>query len=302
MKNTILFLFTALLLACSQDQTDHEKNTDAVDNNPVITANTNKTLNKPTKTDRVFSELTQFKILSITESLYENAPALQLNLTLPIDSKQDVNALISVMGGNDGSQKMSGGWIYADGHTSLYFPFIEAEAQYRVIVDKDLLAFNGKKLSKGLVKDIHTRPFQKKVRFTSKGSTLMKDSNVLPIEAVNVDAVDMKFWRIDSDKYAEFLQMSYLNEIYSLEHLDKIAKVVYTAQFDLDMIKNKREKHNISINNIAPLQQAGLYFVTMLPHDKYSYKVESTWFVSTDIGIHSRFYPHSLVVFTHKIP
>jgi uncharacterized protein YfaS (alpha-2-macroglobulin family) len=302
MKNTILFLFTALLLACSQDQADPEKNTSAVDNNPVITANTVKSFNKPIKTDRVFSELTQFKILSITESLYENAPALQLNLTLPIDSNQDVNALISVMGGNDASQKMSGGWIYADGHTSLYFPFIEAETHYRVIVDKDLLAFNGKKLSKGLVKEIDTRPFQKKVRFTSRGSTLMKDSNVLPIEAVNVDAVDMKFWRIDSDKYAKFLQMSYLNEIYSLERMDKIAKVVYTAQFDLDMIKNKREKHNISLKNIAPLQQAGLYFVTMLPHDKYSYKIESTWFVNTDIGIHSRYYPQSLVIFTHKIP
>ncbi len=299
-KTLILITIIFLLTSCTDDSSQANKSTDAVQKvvQPQLIPS-----NKSLKREKInYSDLTEFKVLSITEGLFENAPALQVNLTLPVDGKQDVDSLIKVFTGKESNQLVKGGWIYDENTSSLYFPFIEADTHYKILVDKDLIAVNGKKVKTGFVKDLNTRPYQKSVRFVSKGSTLLKDSNVLPIEAVNVEAVDLKFWRINPDKYAQFLQMSYRNEIYTLERMYKIAKVVYTAQFELNSEKNKREQHDISIKGIEEVQKAGLYFVTMMPHDMYAYNIQNTWFVSTDIGLHTRKYDESLVVFTHQLP
>ena len=298
MKKYFIIIALTFLTACNEKSEDKVVIDKLIQSTSLSeTPDQFKSAHKEEKVE--YSDLTEFKVLSITEGEYENTPALQINLTLPIDKEQNVSQKIQV---NNNHQRVSGDWIYGRSESVLYFPFIKAETQYEVIVDKNLNAFNGKKITKGVVKNLTTKPYEKSVKFTSSGNTLLKDSNVLPIEAVNVDAVDMKFWRIRAEKYTEFLNMSYRNEIYSLERLYQIADVVFTGQFSLDSIKNKREKHNVSIKHIDEVQKAGLYFVTMMPKDVYSYQIESTWFMNTDIGLHSRSYDDSVVVFTHKIP
>ena len=297
MQKLYLFILFLLIGACSNESSDSS-------DNHIIAQQYQQKSPELKMTDKVvkYSDLTEFKVLSITEGLFENALALQINLTLPVDGKQDVDSFIKVYTGKDSNQQVKGGWIYSENSSALYFPFIEAETHYKVLVNDDLLAINGKKIKSEFSKDINTGKYQKSVKFTSKGSTLLKNSNVLPIEAVNVEAVDLKFWRVNPDKYAEFLQMNYRNEIYSLERMYKLGKVVYTAQFELKIKKNKREQHDINIKNIEEVQKAGLYFVTMSPHDMYSYNIQNTWFMSTDIGLHTRKYANSLVVFTHQLP
>ncbi len=300
MKNFLILFAILFVSSCSDDSLQSNKSNEAVQK---LTQPQSIPSNNSLKREKInYSDLTEFKVLSITEGLFENAPALQVNLTLPVDDQQNVDSLIKVYTGKESNQLVKGGWIYDESNSSMYFPFIEADTHYKVLVDKDLLSINGKKISNGFTKDLNTRPYQKSVRFVSKGSTLLKDSNVLPIEAVNVEAVDLKFWRINPDKYAQFLQMNYRNEIYTLERMYKIAKVVYTAEFELKSEKNKRAQHDINIKNIEQVQKSGLYFVTMTPHDMYSYNIQNTWFVSTDIGLHTRKYAESLVVFTHQLP
>ncbi len=290
-KNLILiaFLFFFLFLsACNDEQANQpENNTDT------------NTISQASQSKVSILNLSHFKVLSMTEGLFENAPALQVNLTLPIDENQNVSQLVEV---TTNKQSVNGDWIYSDNRMVLYFPFIQSDTQYQIKIDANLMSVKGKKIDKNYSKIIKTKRKQKNVRFVSKGNTLLKDSNKLPIEAVNVSAVDLKFWRIKNNKYHEFLRQPNRRDTYYLRDMSNIADLVYTSQFALDMKDNKTEKHNLSIADIKPIQQAGIYFVTMIASDSYPYEVESSWFSVTDIGLHSRKFPHSMAVFAHKIP
>lgn len=290
MKKYTLIFIVLLITACSNG-TDEK----AVDQ----TATKAQIKSESPISKSNYSNLTTFKVLSITEGLFENAPALQVNLTLPIDESQNVSQLVEVTTDN---QSVNGDWIYSDNRMVLYFPFIQSDIKYEIKIDAGLKAVNGKAIDKSYVKTIKTAQKQKNVRFVSKGNTLLKDSNKLPIEAVNVDAVDLKFWRIKTGKYHEFLRQPYRRDIYYLNNISHMADLVYTSQFVLGTENNKTETHNLSLEDIKPLQQAGIYFVTMVSSDSYPYEVESTWFSVTDIGLHSRLFPKSMVIFTHKIP
>ncbi|MCF6300165.1 MAG: alpha-2-macroglobulin family protein [Proteobacteria bacterium] len=288
MKYIIYLMLFMLLLSC-----DNKSEEEPVNAN--LNPNTERTdsLNND-------SNLTTFKILSVSEGLFENAPALQINFSLPVGKKQNISQLINVSLKN--SESVNGDWIIGKDRLVLYFPFIDAEKNYVVTVNDMLLSSTGRQIDKAYSQNIHTSPQQQMVKFASKGNTMLSDSNELPIEAVNVSAVDMKFWRVRPDKYHQFLEMSERREIYYLENLNKIADLIFTGQFALAGVKNKTEIHNISIKDIKEVQQAGVYFVTMSPADKYSYELETIWFSVTDIGLHTRFYSKSLVVFAHKVP
>lgn len=295
MKKYILLCTLFLLTACNNNSSEDinaQKNT-----NKQLT--TTQTQSKSGNSDIKYSELTAFKVLSITAGLFENAPALQINLSLPIDRKQDLSQFIQV---TTNQQSVNGDWIYSDNQMVLYFPFIQAETNYLINIDASLMSVNGKQIDKSYSKKIKTARQQKSVRFTSKGNTLLRDSNVLPIEAVNVSAVDLKFWRIKPDEYNQFFQQSNRRDIYYLNNITDIADLVYTSQFALDLVANKTETHNISISHIKPVQQPGIYFLTMTAADAYSYEVANSWFAVTDIGLHTRMLTKSLAVFAHNLP
>jgi len=298
MKKILILSFLLALSACN-DSTQKSSDNSSRQKDSQNNQTTAYDYKHAEKIEVEYSDIAAFKALSITEGLFENAPALLINLSLPIDESQAVSQHIQV---TTNKQSVNGEWIYSANRMSLYFPFIQAETSYSIRIDKQLLSVNGKQIDKDYTKNITTKRKQKSVRFVSKGSTLLKDSNKLPIEAVNVDAVDLKFWRIKADKYSEFLRNPYRRDIYYLRDLPDTADLVYTAQFALEMHKNKTETHNLSLKAIKPLQQAGIYFVTMVAADSYKYEVESSWFAVTDIGLHSRQYPKSLAVFAHQLP
>ncbi len=318
MKNYLLIVSFLFCVACSDSSSNKNSPSNQQDSVPPNGAQnshefakrhtlqklpTKLSQQKTNKQDLHYNADAEFKILSITEGLFKNAPALQVNLSLPVDASQNLASLLQVYAGDKNNRhSVTQDWVLSENQRVLYFPFIEAETHYKIVVDDNLFAINGKKIANPQQKELNSRPYRKMVRFTSKGSTLLKESSVLPIEAVNVSAVDLKFWRVHADKYAEFLQMEYRREISTLETMYEVADVVYTAEFALDNVKNTRNQHDISLKNIEEVQKPGLYFVTMLPHDAYSYNIANTWFMSTDIGLHARLYPNSLVVFTHKIP
>ncbi|MFK8012244.1 MAG: alpha-2-macroglobulin, partial [Marinicellaceae bacterium] len=292
MKKIIILFLIISFVAC-KDETESESQINSTE------SSLKQSYQSPEKVEAEYSDLTAFKSLSITEGLFENAPALQVNLTLPIDERQNISQLVQV---THEKKSVPGDWIYSANRMVLYFPFIESNTKYNITIDQTLMAINGKRLDKDYQQLITTSPKQKSVRFLSQANTLLKDSNKLPIEAVNVSGVDLKFWRIKPDHYQQFLKNPNRKDIYYLERLSDVADLVHTSRFALESIKNKTESHNLSLKNLKPLQQAGIYFVTMIPADSYPYEVDSSWFAVTDIGVHSRRFPQSMAVFTHKIP
>ena len=292
MKKILLLFLMVLLTACNNE-------TDVGSSKPNSNTATHTSLKSQDKVEVSYSELTEFKTLSVSEGLFENAPALQVNLTLPIDENQNIAQLVQV---THDKKTVNGDWIYSANRMVLYFPFIESNSKYDINIDENLMSVNGKTIGKKFFKSITTSPKQKNVRFLSQANTLLKDSNKLPIEAVNVKDVDLKFWRIRPDHYQQFLKNPNRKDIYYLERLSDVADLVHTSRFALDSIKNKTETHNLSLTNIKPLQEEGIYFVTMIPAESYPYQVQSNWFTVTDIGVHSRWFKNTMVVFAHKIP
>jgi len=289
MKKIITLLsFLMFLTACQEDSIE--------DNNQI---NANQSIQSQPNSNQEFnySELTPFKILSMTEGIYESAPALQINLSLPI--KPDYSNHISV---THKQQTVSGDWIISENGLSLYFPFIESDQKYLINVNSQLTSVNGKLIDKTYKKSIHTRAAQSRVRFLTGGHTLLKNSNQLPIEAVNVENIDLKFWKIKIEKYQEFLRYPNYRDSYSLNKLKTVADLIYTGQFTIDSVKNKTEIHNISLTGIPELEGHGIYFVTMAPSADYPYEFQTSWFSITNIGIQSRSFKDSIAVFTHKIP
>jgi len=246
------------------------------------------------------NELTPFRVMSVSEGVYDNTSALQINFNLAVSQEQDFSQVIRV---KKKGELLKTDWIFSENKMVLYYPFIEATTQYEINISQSLLSEQGKMLTQAVNKKITTQQKKKSARFLSKGNTLLSSDHDLPIEAVNVEAVELKFWRIKKDSISVFLQYPNKTDVYSLNRLPEMAELVYTSQFKLEQTKNKLEQHKLPIQNIGAIKNNGVYFVTMMPADAtYAYDYESTWFIHTDIGIHSRMYKVSLAVFAHQLP
>ncbi len=311
MKNLLLLIVVFLLFACTDDstnQTDEQPNKQANKNTSLLTDNTgvdtsgklNEVSTSYDTAQLSFNEMMPFKVLSVSEGVYEQTSALQINFNLPIDKSQDLDQLIRV---KQKGQLVKTDWIFSDNQMALYFPFIDANSQYEISISQSLSSNNNQVLTEQTQKNITTQPMKKTARFVSRGNTLLRSDDQLPIEAVNVDAVELKFWRIYDQQLNSFLQYPNKRDIYSLKELSAVADLVYTGHFNLDQVKNKTETHNIPIADIKAIKPAGTYFVTMMPDDaSYAYDFESTWFIQTNVGLHTRVYKNSVAVFVHQLP
>ncbi len=295
MKNSILLCLVFLLVACGQDAADDQSKTTT----PETVAKQTTKVNDGSPAELVINDQTPFKVLSVSEGIYEQTSALQINLNLPVKQKQDFAQLIRVL--NNG-QLVKTDWLFSDNKMVMYYPFIEADTQYEINISQSLTSNNGKVLAQATQKKITTQPKKKSARFLSQGNTLLRTDDELPIEAVNVDAVELKFWRVKDTHLHQFLQHPNKRDIYSLKRLTEVAELVHSGHFDLNEIKNKVEHHNIPIADIEAIKTAGTYFVTMMPDDAYDYDYESTWFIQTDLGLHTRVYKTSVAVFAHQLP
>ncbi|WP_223669111.1 alpha-2-macroglobulin family protein [Kangiella shandongensis] len=263
-----------------------------------VEQSTNAKTTQPAKVSKP-DKLTPFKVLSVYQGSYDNAPAIQVNFSRPIKRNQDLAQLIQIYIKHN---RQEGGWVISDDNRRIYYPYIEPEVTYSIRFSNQLLADNGTALSQEIKKEVKTRALKQQVRFLSQGSTILRDSGVLPVEAVNVDAVDVKFWRLDSAHYDSFFSNTSYRRYYQLQNLKEMAELVHTGRFELEAKDNQRLTHQIQLKDIKALKENGVYAVTMQPADDYPYQYEFSWFVISDIGLHTRQYQDTFVAFAHQLP
>ncbi|WP_417446606.1 alpha-2-macroglobulin family protein [Kangiella sp.] len=243
--------------------------------------------------------LTPFNVLSVYQGTYDNAPALQINFSRAIKRDQDLEQLIQLSLNNT---PQDGGWVISDDNRRIYYPYIEPEQIYEVTFSSDLVADNGRSLGSAFKKQIKTSALERQLRFLSQGSTILRDSGILPIEAVNVKEVDIKFWRLKPRYYDNFFASGDYRRYYQLQNLKEMAELAHTGRFELEAKDNQRLTHHIQLKDIKALKDNGVYAVTMQPADDYPYQYEFSWFVMSDVGLHTRQYADTLVVFAHQLP
>ena len=272
----------------------------AADSNPGATA-------KPDRAQlAALAEKSQGKALTLldaSEVQLDGAATLVLTFSVPLQPDQDFSRSVHLVDKKSG--KVDGAWELAPNLKELRLRHLEPKRELIVSVDPTLTALNKATLDKPFEKTLTTRDIAPSVGFASRGSLL--PGNVvagLPVMALNVDNVDVNFFRIKPESLSAFVsQWEYRNSLSNWEsdELLKMADLVYTGRFDLNPARNTREKLLLPLNDIKPLQQPGVYVAVMNPAGHYSYSNAATLFTLSDIGVSAHRYRNRLDVFTQSL-
>ncbi len=104
------------------------------------------------------------------------------------------------------SGKVDGAWELSDNLMELRLRHTEPQRKLVLTVDAGLLAVNKAKLAAEYISRLETRDLQASVGFASRGSLLpTRLAEGLPVIALNVDKVDVEFFRIKPDSMPNFL-------------------------------------------------------------------------------------------------
>ncbi|HAU5602266.1 TPA: alpha-2-macroglobulin family protein [Citrobacter koseri] len=249
------------------------------------------------------SEGKELTLLDASEVQLDGAATLVLTFSIPLDPEQDFARTVHVVDKKSG--KVDGAWELSPNLKELRLRHLEPNRDLVVSVERDLTALNKTAFGRAYEKTITTRDVQPSVGFASRGSLLPgKVVEGLPVMALNVNDVDVNFFRVKPESLAAFVsQWEYRNVLSNWEsdNLLKMADLVYTGRFDLNPARNTREKRLLPLSDIKPLQQAGVYIAVMNQAGHYNYSNPATLFTLSDIGVSAHRYHNRLDIFTQSL-
>ncbi|WP_447749463.1 alpha-2-macroglobulin family protein [Aeromonas veronii] len=225
---------------------------------------------------------------------YRDAPALALVFSGPLSPKANWQSWLGV---SEGGKQVQGEWILADDGRTLYFPNVQPDKSYEVSLKAGL----GPSPQSWTLK---TRPLEAGASFTASGMVLpLRQELRLPISAVNVDEVNIDFFRVDAEYLPRFLA-EYRPGAgmgnWELEQITKRAKRVFSGRYALELDANRRETRLINVKE-PQLAEAGVYFAVMSPLGNYDWRKETTYFAVSDMGLSARRYSDQLEVFVSSL-
>ncbi|PXV57546.1 alpha-2-macroglobulin family protein [Aeromonas veronii] len=225
---------------------------------------------------------------------YRDAPALALVFSSPLAPKANWQSWLGV---SEGGKQVQGEWILADDGRTLYFPNVQPDKSYEVSLKAGL----GPSPQSWTLK---TRPLEAGASFTASGMVLpLRQELRLPISAVNVDEVNIDFFRVDAEYLPRFLAEyrpgSGMGN-WELEQITKRAKRVFSGRYALELDANRRETRLINVKE-PQLAEAGVYFAVMSPLGNYDWRKETTYFAVSDMGLSARRYRDQLEVFVSSL-
>ncbi|MCF5716159.1 alpha-2-macroglobulin family protein [Aeromonas veronii] len=225
---------------------------------------------------------------------YRDGPALALVFSGPLSPKANWQSWLGV---SEGGKQVQGEWILADDGRTLYFPNVQPDKSYEVSLKAGL----GPSPQSWTLK---TRPLEAGASFTASGMVLpLRQELRLPISAVNVDEVNIDFFRVDAEYLPRFLA-EYRPGAgmgnWELEQITKRAKRVFSGRYALELDANRRETRLINVKE-PQLAEAGVYFAVMSPLGNYDWRKETTYFAVSDMGLSARRYSDQLEVFVSSL-
>ncbi|MNJ07859.1 hypothetical protein D3C77_19620 [compost metagenome] len=245
----------------------------------------------------------ELSVVDVSEVQVDGASALSLTFSVPLDAEQNFADRVHLVDTVKG--KVDGAWELSDNGMELRLRHLEPQRKLVLTVDAGLQAVNGNRLAAESVSRLETRDMQATIGFASRGSLLpTRLAEGLPVIALNVDKVDVEFFRIKPESLATFLSAwgrnSSLYYYQSKETLD-MAELVYSGRFDLNPARNTRETVLLPIAGIKPLQEPGVYLAVMRASGTYDYSQPATLFTLSDIGVSAHRYHNRMDVFTQGL-
>lgn len=250
-----------------------------------------------------------FALASAHPEQFQGQLAITLEFSHRLAGAQAFDTLIEVKDAKGGV--VNGSWALDEDGRTLRFPYIKADATYRVAIKASVAAADGKTLGKAIDRDVYTGPMQPAAGFASQGSVLpARDSRGLPVVSVNVKEVDVDFFRVRDGELSNFFAAYQRNGKRSGWDLDPqygwygrkgkpltaIADSVYANRFALEGKENERVLSYLPIQNISELSSPGLYFAAMRRAGSLRDQYDTSFFFVSDIGLHTRAYKDTLFV------
>lgn len=235
-------------------------------------------------------------VLDVSERDYEGRNAIAVTLAVPINPRDNIQRYFNVS--EKSGELVDGAWILSKSGKTAWFPYTEPNTDYEVTVYQGLTAANQKSLGNNHFSELHTRHLSPSVNFDTRGNFLSAGiGNGLPLSSVNVDAINIDFFRISTENTGNFLQEMRRRGNYSwgVDELTQLGELAYSGRYTLASKKNTRTQRSIDISAIAALKSPGVYLAVMTAAGQYDDK-QLIWFAITDLGIHLRQYSNQLDV------
>ncbi|SQI96803.1 alpha-2-macroglobulin domain-containing protein [Klebsiella oxytoca] len=134
-------------------------------------------------------------LLDASEVQLDGAATLVLTFSIPLQPDQDFSRSVHLVDKKSG--KVDGAWELAPNLKELRLRHLEPKRELIVSVDPTLAALNKATFDSSFEKTITTRDIAPSIGFASRGSLLPgKVVAGLPVMALNVDNIDVNFFRI----------------------------------------------------------------------------------------------------------
>ena len=261
-------------------------------------------------------EVKGFALASAYPDQHDGDLSIALEFSRPLVGSQNFDALLAVT--DDKGAAVKGSWVLDDKGLILRFPYVEAARDYEVLVRADLLAADGSRLGKELKEkftpDSSTRRSvsprraaccrRAKPRFAgridqrepkSTSSSCVCAKRTLPRFFAEYQRGGRRgSWELDPSWYDE-------DDKDSRPPISKLAEPVYVNRFVLGGARNERVLTYLPIQDIAELQQPGLYFAVMKKAGAFKDEFDTAFFSVSDIGLHVRAYKDKLFVHTASL-
>jgi uncharacterized protein YfaS (alpha-2-macroglobulin family) len=245
----------------------------------------------------------ELTVADASEVQIDGASALSISFSVPLEPDQDFAQKLHLVDTQAG--KVDGAWELSDSLTELRLRHLEPDRKLVLTVDAGLQAINDTELAKEHITRLQTTDMQPSVGFASRGSLLpTRLAEGLPVITLNVDQVNVEFFRIKPQSLPKFLSEWGTNsnlESWQANSLLPMAELVYGGRFDLQPERNTRETVMLPIAGLEPFKQPGVYLAVMKAAGTYNYSVPATLFTLSDIGLSVHRYNNRLDVFTQAL-
>ncbi|MGY1457704.1 alpha-2-macroglobulin family protein [Luteimonas sp. A534] len=254
------------------------------------------------------TEIDGFGLVRAWPDQEQGSLALAVEFSQPLVGTQDFDALLTFAE----PVAADSGWSLDDDGRVLRFPFAQADREYTLRISAALTAADGSTLGRDIEQKVYTGELEPAAGFASQGSVLpARESRGLPVVSVNVEEVDVEFLRVRDSELSRFFsqyQRGGRRSNWDLDNryrgrptLARMAEPVYVNRFVLGGQRNERAVTYLPLQDIAELQQPGLYFATMKRAGSFDGMYDTAFFTVSDIGLHVRAYADQLFVHTASL-
>lgn len=307
----VLGLF--LTLCACDDQKEKTVDLESTNKTELITDNTTHNSNVNSQSHSPFNPTPELiekykgkslKVIDSSEVIIDGSSTLVVTFSVPINPKLNFSNLLRLVDKESGV--VDGAWELSDNGLELKLRYLQPDRKLVLTIDKMLSAINDSHLPEVYQTEITTQDRKPTVGFASTGLLLpSKSMSGLPITTLNVDKVDINFFKIKPEKLSSLIDnYGFINmlSIWRSQEMSEFTDLVYSSRFDLNPKPNAQETIIVNLSNITKLNQEGVYIAVINQAGTYNEYNSATIFSISNIGVSLHHYKNGkLAVMAHGL-